>query len=126
MQLAPHKRTLPGYHYDVTYRWRTSGGVFIAPKNMETRHLFHTLRMIWNNSMPKHMHVGRNIKYYSFGGFYTEEYMMRSVYHIFHELTKRNDLTEEQIRELELMYSFLYSRLEHKPANLKVAHNNSP
>lgn len=45
-----------------TFKWRTAEGEWIAPEKMETRHLFYTLRMIWNHSVPAELRVGQNIK----------------------------------------------------------------
>jgi len=34
------------------YMWRDTDGHFHDPKSMETRHVFFTLRMIWNHHAP--------------------------------------------------------------------------
>lgn len=82
------------------FEWRSADGDFWAPKDMETRHVFYTVRMIWNHSVPEDMRVGRNIRLYRFGDFYTGEYMKSAVLALGRELLTRKDLEPWQLREL--------------------------
>lgn len=82
--------------------WRASGGGNISPTDMETSHLFYTLRMIWNNKMPESMHVGR-VKQYYFPEFYTDNYFKIAIISIASELCKRTDLDFIFLRQLEAM-----------------------
>ncbi|HIH2748240.1 TPA: hypothetical protein ACYLN4_004006 [Burkholderia lata] len=92
-------------HVDVCFRWRDRHGVKHDPAKMETRHVFNTLKMIWNNMVPEYYRVGFNVRLYSFGPSYTREYMVQAVYQLGHELSKRV-LTSEQLRLLRQMYSY--------------------
>lgn len=85
------------------WKWRTAQGEFIPPRDMVTRHLFYTLRMIWNNTMPPGTHVGRNIRYYRFGPHYSESYLGDAIRFIGGELFTRPDLQQWQKLELEQM-----------------------
>ncbi|MBF3800110.1 hypothetical protein ISG21_00480 [Burkholderia pseudomallei] len=92
-------------HIDVTFRWRDRHGDRHDPAKMETRHVFNTLKMIWNNTVPSYYRVGHNVRLYSFGPSYTREYMIKAVYHLGHELSKRV-LTSERLRLLRQMHSY--------------------
>lgn len=104
---------------DVTpgWTWRSADGDEWAPASMETRHLFYTIRMIWNHAVPEHMRVGQNIRLYRFPAFYTRAYMELAVFHLGHELMRRRDLLPWQVRELELIASWFreYDWTEVKP-----------
>ena len=82
-----------GFQVDRHFTWKTSGSPvkieeFLEPKDMETSDMFYVLRMIWNNSCPASMRVGK-VKLYSFGNHYTPNYMANAVYHIGNELGRR-------------------------------------
>lgn len=83
--------------------WRTHNEGDIAPSQMRTTHLFFTLRMIWNHSMPTNMRVGRNIKLYSFGSRHDARYMQSAIVNIGAELFSRSDLPAWMRRELDEM-----------------------
>jgi hypothetical protein len=73
---------------------------------METRHLFFTLRMIWNNFMPAHMRVG-NVRLYTFlDPIYTRQYFATAILQIGRELFRRTDLMPEWKAELHEMESY--------------------
>jgi hypothetical protein len=84
------------------WRWRDAQGRFHAPKQMATRHLFHTFRMIWNNHMPAEARVG-TVRLYRFGGFYNRAYLSEAIVTIGHELCAREDLDPEWAAQLRLM-----------------------
>lgn len=69
---------------------------------METRHLFHTLRMIWNNFMPPEKRVGA-VRLYSFGPHYTQAYLADAIARIGQELLGRSDLRASWRAELDQM-----------------------
>ncbi len=73
------------------YQWRDRKGNLYLPSEMETKHLFFTLLMIWNHSVPDIMRI-KPYQKYQFNKFYTEEYIRDSVRHIFKELTTRKDI----------------------------------
>jgi hypothetical protein len=90
---------------DTTWCWLDRHGERHAPDQMETRHLFNTLKMIWNNMVPSQYRVGYNVRLYSFGPSYTRQYMVAAVYHIGHQLAKRT-LTAEQMQILRQMQAY--------------------
>lgn len=69
---------------------------------MNTRHLFHTFRMIWNNFMPTEWNVGV-VKLYDFPPLYTRDYFADAIVFIGRELAQRKDLTPEQRAQLDQM-----------------------
>ena len=92
------------------WKWRSAqcnGGGSLLPSEMSTRHLFYTLRMIWNHTMPEHMRVGFNARRYSSFPGYAQEYMAEAIRRIGGELSTRTDLAPFQKRELEQMATHL-------------------
>lgn len=88
-----------------TFKWRDRHGVRHAPADMETRHLFFTLRMIWNNTMPASCRLPGNL--YSFGPSYTRAYMLQAIRAITVELTKRTDMQRDWQYQLQQMIRWL-------------------
>lgn len=84
------------------WEWRDKDGYFHEVSVMETSHLFFTLRMIWNHSMPEEVKL-KPYKHYSFTAFYTKEYMKEAIFNIGAELFKRTDLSQSQMTELQYM-----------------------
>jgi hypothetical protein len=93
----------PASNLDHAWRWRDRKGTFTAPKDMETRHLFYTVRMIWNHVVPMEMQVGHGIKLYRFPDFYTGDYMRRAARQMLPELNGRRDIQKWMQRELNQM-----------------------
>jgi hypothetical protein len=85
------------------FLWRTREGDRVSPVGMETRHLFYSLRMIWNNHARPEEQVGRNVKLYAFPSFYTEAYFEEAITNLADALFKRRDLQPWQRAELEQM-----------------------
>jgi hypothetical protein len=85
-----------------SFQWKDRTDTFHYPKDMSTYHLFHTLKMIWNHSVPEVMKV-HPYKRYNFGIFYTSKYMATAVRVIIQELSNRNDLTDKMIKTLQYM-----------------------
>lgn len=84
------------------WKWKDSKGNFYEPKNMETRHLFFTLRMIWNHSMDIKLEP---YKKYVFSSFYTAEYMRDALFNIGTELFTRTDINPTWQNDLDKMTS---------------------
>lgn len=101
------------------WRWRDRDGNMWSVKDMRTSHLFFTLRMIWNNTLPAYMHVG-DVKLYRFGAFYTDQYMVNAIIHIYDELTTRNNVEyghQLQLAEMHRkMDQYRQLRLAHESA----------
>lgn len=89
------------------WRWRTQDGLMLRPCVMETRHLHHTLVMIWHHTMPKEARVREYYRQYSFGRFYTDTYMRQAITVMSHELASRDDLRPEWKGELRKMKEYL-------------------
>lgn len=100
--MASHMATILNTQVDLTWRWKDRDHNMWSPKDMRTSHLFYTLRMIWNNTLPEHMHVGK-VKLYRFGSFYTERYMLQAIIHIYDELITRNNIEYGHQLELDEM-----------------------
>lgn len=92
------------------WQWRDKDGQFHYPANMPTRHLFYTLRMIWNNFMPSEARVG-SVNLYEFGRFYSRAYLADSIYRIAEELAKRDDMNADWSAQLAAMRRWFDSPL---------------
>lgn len=90
------------------FEWRAKTGVFYAPRNMKTSHVFFTLKMIWNHSTPEHMHIVP-FKSYRFSDYYTIGYMTKAVRHLSKELAKRSDLSLHAKKCLRIIQGHLNS-----------------
>ncbi len=38
---------------DLLFRWATAEGCYLLPSEMDTLHLFHTVRLLWNHTVPE-------------------------------------------------------------------------
>lgn len=101
------KSLAPAAHTAISeqFKWRDRHGVYHAVSKMETRHLFFTLRMIWNNTMPATCRLPGNL--YSFGPVYTRAYMLQAIRSITRELAKRADMQPEWTAQLQQMIQWL-------------------
>ena len=98
------------------FMWRDRHRNYHHPTQMETHHLFYTLRMIWNHSAPSRMKI-RPYRKYRFSFFYSNEYMLQAVKHLLKELNSRsNELTSEH---LDTIYFMFYWGSEYEKALLK-------
>lgn len=86
----------------IPFKWKPNGAPEISVNKMETRHLWFTLRMIWNHTMPEHQRF-KPYRHYSFGPKYTSEYMLEAVKEILKELAGRKDMQESWWKELLMM-----------------------
>lgn len=89
------------------WRWRTQDGLMLRPCIMATRHLHHTLVMIWHHTMPEAARVRPYYRRYSFGPFYTETYMRQAVQVMASELSARTDMEPKWLDELRRMREYL-------------------
>ena len=92
------------YALDKTWRWKDRKHNFYYPKDMETSHLFNTLKMIWNHTMPVKVGI---YNAYTFPAFYTDAYMKQAIKHLTIELAKRNDLYPSSQMQLRFMVNWL-------------------
>jgi len=110
----PARRTPPALRSATVpaelFAWRDSRGVFHAIDQMETRHLFYTLRMIWNHSVPEYAETRSPHQRYRFGRWYTPERMGEAVRWMMPELRERTDLEPEWRQDLLWMQSWLDRR----------------
>ena len=86
------------------FKWRDRRGRHHPIQNMETRHLFYVVRMIWNHTVPMKLQPYRK---YIFNDFYTREYMINSIKHMLPELCERDDIKEDWALDLRAMLTYL-------------------
>lgn len=112
----------PASAVDAGFMWRDRDGGMHTPASMETRHLFYTLRMIWNNRMPEQCRF-RNARMYQFGSHYSDAYLKSALRPLATELSRRGDMTPEWSEQLRTMLTWL-SRLQiaHQPKTKQVTH----
>lgn len=87
------------------YQWRDKFGNFHHPGEMETRHIYHTVCMIWNHTMP--IKTRPDYQRYQFGPYYTTEYMKLSVIMLVKELFRREDLEPAWMATLDMMHAYV-------------------
>jgi len=97
----------PGHVIAPGWKWRDRTGKFTSPMQMETRHLFFTLRMIWNNRIPAHMRVGTAVRLYTFSAYYTRDYFAQAILALGQEIMRRSDVADAWREELDQMRSWL-------------------
>lgn len=102
-----------------TWRWRDRSGAFTTPSEMETRHLFYTLRMIWNNFMPTYMRVGR-VKLYRFSPHYSPAYLRDAIGFIGNELSTRTDMRADWAEQLDEMRRWFVTEHPQIEAHVKL------
>lgn len=88
------------------FKWRDSHGKYRRVDQMVTRHLFFTLRMIWNHPMPEEAR-SPFYNHYRFPAIYTAEYMKDAIRFICRELFTRTDLEPDWKFELMRFASYL-------------------
>lgn len=98
-------RKLFDYDLETNFKWRMSGNKgFISIDKMETSHLYNTLKMIWNHSVPDYTYIVQPFKKYSlFGPHYTPEYMLKSMKFMLEELGRRDDVTDKMMEGITYM-----------------------
>lgn len=102
-QITPRKDQSPAQRW----RWKAADGSEWFPEKMVTRHLFFTVRMIWNHSVPPHMRTGPHRRH-EFGPFYTQQYMQTAAKLMIPELLKRQDITPAWQRDIDFIKSWFY------------------
>ena len=80
------------------FLWKDRHGRLHDPKDMETRHLFYTFRMLWNHTMPENM---RSANYKRWRLHMSEDYIKQAIKHIGMALSERTDIHSEWVREIE-------------------------
>ena len=98
---------------DCAFKWKDQRNNCHAPTDMETRHIFFTLRMIWNHAVPKDMQI-KPFKRYRFTSFYTNEYIVKAIRALTAELFKRDDLTPYFKKNLAIIQGHLLSQRAQK------------
>ena len=95
---------------DASFKWK-SREIFIAPKDMETKHLFMTFVLIWNHTMPCEAMVKRSGNWthhmYMLGPFYTKEYLALALVSIAPVLFSRTDLEDSWKDTLNYMNAYV-------------------
>lgn len=88
------------------FQWKDRMDKLHYVDEMETRHLFYTLRMIWNHTMPAEAR-SESFHPYRFSSFYTVEYMENAIRAIARELAGRKDMRKEWQDELDNFMRYL-------------------
>jgi len=86
----------------IAFKWRDRTGKFHDVTEMATKHLFHTLLMIWNHSVPQHLRIEPYIRY-RFDEFYNAEYITQAMRALSRELRKRINLTPYEVKCLNMI-----------------------
>lgn len=76
------------------FMWETHKGKRIKPREMATPHLFNTIKMLWNNTVPPVFRVGP-FKRYRDVGTWDLKYLMRALDELQDEFESRDDIESE-------------------------------
>jgi len=88
------------------FEWKDRNNNFYKVTEMETRHLYFTLRMIWNHVCPEELQL-KPFKKYKFGKFYTQKYIEEAVYHLSRELSTRRDIPMTWLKDLRKIHAYI-------------------
>ncbi|QIG68910.1 hypothetical protein EVB71_058 [Rhizobium phage RHph_Y55] len=102
---------VPGF-FDVArpFRWRDRTGQDRLPEEMETRHLFFTVCMIWNHHMPVKTHA--NYNRYTFGPYHNERYLQTAIRMLLPVLIMRKDRKPFMDARLKMMANTFFTNGE--------------
>lgn len=109
----------PRWEYELGpgFRWLAADGNLFEPPAMETRHLFHTVSMIWNHCMPANA-ATHDYRRYRFPKVYTERYLRTAVAMMLPVLLTRDDLEPDWKARLDFMRAYLAKHPNLLPAPL--------
>lgn len=97
-----------------TFRWKDSKDNFHIPAHMETRHLFMTLVLIWNHTMPEDARIFKSGNWthnlYRLGPHYDMDYLAIAIGSLSQELFKREDLEDAWKATLQRMHIYLLEK----------------
>lgn len=99
------------------FEWRDKCNEYHSPCDMSTSHIFFTLRMIWNHSVPEHMQLRPFIRYTFDTSTYTRGYIRKAIRALLFELIQREDLTSYFISCIQKMHKHLTEVDYVKPNN---------
>lgn len=91
---------------DPNFRWETMECKILTTREMNTWHLFNSLKMIWNNTVPAHCRVS-NFKPYSGIDKWPKRLRQHAITCLYHELCLRPDVTKDMIRVLREMMAHM-------------------
>jgi hypothetical protein len=83
--------------------WKDREDNFIRVSQMDTKHVFYTWLMIWNHGVPPWHQIWFRHRY-TFGSYYTKNYMLEAFRAMYIELKRRDDLgprMKEVITQIE-------------------------
>lgn len=96
------------------FRWKDRRNNFYHPETMETRHVFMTLVMIWNHTMPADAVIRQSGDWkhhmYNLGEFYNVDYLSIAIGFLARELFKRTDLEPAWLATLQRMHLYLLEK----------------
>jgi len=87
---------------------------------MQTRHLFFTIRMIWNASCPEHLQL-HPFQGYTFPMYYSKKYMIEGLQNLIPELATRDDMTPYMKKQLLKMIEWAGAMREHMEGGYLVS-----
>lgn len=77
---------------DKSFCWRQQNGNFIPVEQMDTSHIYHTIKLIWNFYCPTEFEIPIASKYTEFGSYYTLAYLCEAIKALCDEFESRTDI----------------------------------
>lgn len=112
--LAHAAERLPG----APFQWRSADGSRHVPAEMLSRHLFHTVVMIWNHGMPPDAATHDYVRHRFNPETHGPEYLRLAVAMMLPELLTRRDLAPWMLARLAFMQAYLVRNPAVLPAPL--------
>lgn len=101
-EVQPVVKSKPKKVFDNTL-WCTSAGAKMSPADMETKHIYSTIRLLWNSYMPRPLSVGTYKAVWFNPELYTAEYLSAIIPALYSELLTRDNLLASHKAELANM-----------------------
>lgn len=99
-----------------TFRWKDRKNNFHLPGEMPTRHVFMSLIMIWNHTMPADAVITQSGNWlhhtYNIGSFYDKDYLCIAIGALGRELSTRTDLEPAWNITLDKMQKYLFKQYQ--------------
>lgn len=89
------------------WKWKTQDGLHLAPSEMKTSHIYHTLCMLWHHTMPADAELHPHTRH-RLGSRFTEAYTRVAVRILLVELLARDPLPVLYLTKIQQMFAYLH------------------
>lgn len=101
-----------------SFIWKTKDGRLLKPADMDTTHIFNTIKMLWNHTAPESMKIQPYIFYADISS-WSHDKIRDAVINFAGEIINRKDLTIKQKSDFEIMLNHINLHYKIKVAGEK-------